>query len=229
MANKRKELSHKDELVTQIEERIQGLTAQILEKDVKISDLLAEIDLNRDEAKAKPDLLKREISADFFITHANTENKNKQDGRLRSLRISGEQVSVNENDFHGLKAKLQTNEVDISRFNSVKGELNLLEIKFESMVSQFNDLEQQNASLSKEVSDLTEKYKSSKKKLKKEREVVELRDKEILNLKQRMAQMGEQTRQDSRYLQSANKSKKPREEDEVQERLAREERESELQ
>lgn len=77
MANKRKELSHKDELVTQIEERIQGLTAQILEKDVKISDLLAEIDLNRDEAKAKPDLLKREISADFFITHANTENKNK--------------------------------------------------------------------------------------------------------------------------------------------------------
>ena len=41
-----------------------------------------------------------------------------------------------------MRTKLQTNEKDLSRFNSVKGELNLLEIKFESVLSQFHDLEE---------------------------------------------------------------------------------------
>ena len=83
-----------------------------------------------------------------------------------------------------LRKRLESSEDDLSRFNSVKGDLTLLEIKYESTQKQLADLEEGNQKLSKEVIEVTEKYKQKKKKIKKEREFNEKRDLEIKTLKQ---------------------------------------------
>lgn len=68
---------------------------------------------------------------------------------------------INEQDkeLTELRKKLQVSENDLSRLNSLKGDLTLLEIQYDSANKQVTDLEQENIRLQREAIEVTEKYK----------------------------------------------------------------------